>query len=64
MKDNFKKKIVIIVLFLITVIAGIICGVYLPNSKINDNIQQVQTELIKEIVVYILLIGSSNTSYI
>lgn len=51
MKDNFKKKIVIIVLFLITVITGIICGVYLPNSKINDNIQQVQTELIKEIVV-------------
>lgn len=51
MKDNFKKKIVIIVLFLITAIIGIICGVYLPNSKINDNIQQVQTELIKEIVV-------------
>ena len=51
MKDNFKKKIVIIVLFLITTITGIICGVYLPNSKINDNIQQVQTELIKEIVV-------------
>ena len=51
MNDKFKKKIVIIVLFLITTITGIICGVYLPNSKINDNIQQVQTELIKEIVV-------------
>lgn len=51
MNDNFKKKIVIIILFLVTVITGIICGVYLPNSKINDNIQQVQTELIKEIVV-------------
>lgn len=51
MNDKFKKKIVIIVLFLITTITGIICGIYLPNSKINDNIQQVQTELIKEIVV-------------
>jgi len=51
MKDNFKKKIVIIVLFLVTVITGIICGIYLPNSNINKNIQQVQTELIKEIVV-------------
>lgn len=51
MNDKFKKKIVIIVLFLITTITGIICGIYLPNSKINDNIQQVQTELIKEIIV-------------
>lgn len=51
MKDNFKKKIILISIFLITVVLGIICGVYLPNSKINDNIQQVQTELIKEIVV-------------
>ena len=51
MNDKFKKKIVIIVLFLITVIVGLLCGIYLPNSKINDNIQQVQTELIKEIIV-------------
>lgn len=51
MKDNFKKKIILISIFLITVVLGIICGIYLPNSKINDNIQQVQTELIKEIIV-------------
>ena len=51
MNNKFKKKIVIILLFLITTITGIICGIYLPNSDINKNIQQVQTELIKEIVV-------------
>ena len=51
MNDNLKKKLIIIALILVTSVLGILCGVYLPNSKINDNIQQVQTELIKEIVV-------------
>jgi hypothetical protein len=51
MKDSFKKKITLISIFLITVVLGIICGIYLPNSDINKGIQQVQTELIKEIVV-------------
>lgn len=49
--DNFKKKLIIIVLFLITAVIGILYRIYLPNSTINKNIEQVQAELIKEIVV-------------
>jgi hypothetical protein len=48
MKD---KKLAWIAVLLCTIVIGIICGVYLPDSKINNTIDQVQTEIIKEIVV-------------
>lgn len=49
--DKFKKKITYIILLLCVVVIGIVCGIYLPNSKMNDTIDKVQTEIIKEIIV-------------
>lgn len=50
MKDN-KKKLAYIVVFLCTIVIGIFCAIKIPDSSINNEIRQVQTELIKEIVV-------------
>ena len=46
-----KKKLVYIIVLLCTVVIGIFCKLKMPDSEINKNIEQVQTELIKEIVV-------------
>lgn len=48
MKD---KKLAYIIVLLCTIVIGIIAGIYLPESKINNTIDQVQTEIIKEIIV-------------
>lgn len=45
------KKIAWITVLLCTIIIGIVCRIYLPESKMNDTIDKVQTEIIKEIVV-------------
>lgn len=49
--DKYNKKIILIVILLCTIALGIICGIYLPNSKINDTLDKIQTELVKDIVV-------------
>ena len=46
-----KKKLVYIIVLLCTIVIGIFCKLKMPNSEINKNLEQVQTELIKEIVV-------------
>lgn len=46
-----KKKLVYIIVLLCTIVIGIFCKLKMPDSEINKNIEQVQTELIKEIVV-------------
>lgn len=46
-----KKKLVYIIVLLCTIVIGIFCKLKMPDSEINKNIEQVQTELIKGIVV-------------
>ncbi len=50
MKDS-KKKLAYIIVFLCTIVIGIFCAIKMPDSEINNEIRQVQTEIIKEIIV-------------
>lgn len=43
------KKKILIVLLLITIIAGIFCGIYLKDEQVNDVINNIQDKLIEEI---------------
>lgn len=49
--NNFKEKIILIIVLLYSIVIGMLCAIYIPDSKMNNTIQQVQTELIKEIIV-------------
>ena len=49
--NNFKEKIILIIVLLCSIVIGMLCAIYIPDSKMNNTIQQVQTELIKEIIV-------------
>jgi len=49
--NNFKEKIILINVLLCSIVIGMLCAIYIPDSKMNNTIQQVQTELIKEIIV-------------
>lgn len=44
-----KNKIILIILAIITVIASIFCAIYLPNSEINDKLDDIQDIIIEEI---------------
>ena len=44
-----KNKIILIVLAIITVVASIFCAIYLPESKINNTIDDIQDIIIDEI---------------
>lgn len=46
-----EKKLAWTVVLLCIIVIGIICKIYIPDSKINNTIDQVQTEIIKEIIV-------------
>lgn len=46
-----KNKIILIVLAIITVVASIFCAIYLPNSEINDRIDDIQDIIIDEIIL-------------
>lgn len=46
-----KNKIILIILAIVTIIAGIFCTIYLPNSKINDTIDDIQDIIIDEIIL-------------
>ena len=48
MKD---KKLAYIIVLLCTIVIGIFCAIKFPDSPVNNEIRQVQTEIIKEIVV-------------
>ena len=49
--NNFKEKIILIIVLLCSIVIGMLCAIYIPDSKMNNTIQQVQTEIIKEIIV-------------
>lgn len=50
MKDkNKNKKILLTAVASIVAVVGVICGIYWPNSKINDTISEVQNTIIEEI---------------
>lgn len=51
MNDNFKMKIILIILLFVSIILGIMCGIYLPESNVNNEIKEVQAEIVKEIVL-------------
>lgn len=44
-----KNKIILIILAIVTIIASIFCTIYLPNSEINDRIDDIQDIIIDEI---------------
>ncbi len=44
-----KNKIMLIILAIITVVAGIFCAIFLPESEINDTIDNIQDIIIDEI---------------
>ena len=44
-----KNKIILIILAIVTIIAGIFCAIYLPESEINDTIDDIQDIIIDEI---------------
>lgn len=46
-----KNKIILIILAIITVVAGIFCAIYLPESEINDTIDNIQDIIIEEIML-------------
>lgn len=46
-----KNKIILIILAIVTIIAGIFCTIYIPNSKINDTIDNIQDIIIEEIML-------------
>lgn len=46
-----KNKIILIVLAIITVVASIFCAIYLPNSEINDKLDDIQDIIIDEIML-------------
>lgn len=43
------KKKILIVLACITAIAGVFCGIYLPDSDVNNKLDNVQDQIIEEI---------------
>lgn len=44
-----KNKIILIILAIVTITAGIFCAIYLPESEINDRIDDIQDIIIDEI---------------
>ncbi len=44
-----KNKVILIVLAIITVVASIFCAIYIPNSEINDKLDDIQDVIIDEI---------------
>lgn len=46
-----KNKIILIVLAIVTIIASIFCAIYLPESEINDTIDDIQDIIIDEIIL-------------
>lgn len=46
-----KNKIILIILAIITVVAGIFCAIYLPESDINDTLDNIQNIIIDEIIL-------------
>lgn len=44
-----KNKIILIILAIVTIIAGIFCAIYLPESEINDTIDDIKDIIIDEI---------------
>lgn len=51
MNDRFKKKIAYITVFLSVVAISIVAQMVISNSKVSENLEKVQTELVKEIIV-------------
>lgn len=55
MKNKNLKKILLIFIACILSVAGVFCGIYLPESEINNTIDKIENEVIEEIKTEVIV---------
>ena len=51
MNNDYKKKLTYIIVVICVTLTVILANIIMPNSKVTENLEKVQTELVKEIIV-------------